>query len=117
MDATRLYPGHKESQQRDPRYRKRVMVRFGDDKPDRTAFTANLSVHGLLLQTNHTFSPGSILKVEVQPPDGGTFALSGRVVWVRKVPPRLQSVKSSTMGLYFKEPAPDWVEFCQRWNP
>ena len=108
--------GVRESQPRDTRHRKRVMVRFGDEKPDRTAFTANLSVNGVLLQTNHIFHPGTILQVEIRPPEGSTFLLAGRVVWGKKVPPRLQSVKSCTMGLYFKDPPPEWTEFCQGWN-
>jgi hypothetical protein len=108
--------GHRESQKRDPRHRKRVMVRFGLDQWDKTAFTTNLSIHGVLLQTNHTFPPRTILQVQVQPPDGEVFQLSGRVVWVKRVPPRMQSVKPSTMGLFFKEPTPEWVDFCQRWN-
>ena len=57
----------RESQPRDPRHRKRVMVRFGPEAPEKTAFTANLSVHGLLLQTNHVHAPGTMLQVEVDP--------------------------------------------------
>jgi len=106
----------KETQPRDSRYRKRVLVRFGPESAEKTAFTANLSERGLLLQTNYVYAPGTMLQVEVDPPDHPTFALLGRVVWVKKVPPRLQQVKASTMGLYFKAPGPDWIEFCKIWN-
>ena len=92
------------------------MVRFGPDKPEKTAFTTNLSEHGVLLQTRYVFPSGTMLNIEVDSPGHPTFALVGRVVWVRKVAPRLQQVKPSTMGLYFKEPSQDWIEFCERWN-
>ena len=117
MSASKLVPdGGRESQPRDPRHRKRVMVRFGPDGPEKAAFTTNLSEHGVLLQTNNVHPPGTMLQVEVEPPDHPKLALLGRVVWVRRVPPRLQQVKSSTMGLYFNEPSQDWVNFCRTWN-
>ena len=108
--------GGRESQDRGPRHRKRAMVRFGPDESERTAFTTNLSEHGVLLQTRYVYPPGTMLNVEVDSPGLPIFMLVGRVVWVKKVPPRLQQVKPSIMGLYFKEPSHDWIEFCKRWN-
>ena len=117
MSSSRLLPDRgRKSEPRDPRHRKRVMVRFGPDGPEKAAFTTNLSEHGVLLQTNHVFAPGTILQIEVLPPDHAKFELVGRVVWVRRVPPRLQQVKSSTMGLYFSKPSQDWIELCRSWN-
>jgi PilZ domain len=101
---------------REPRYRKRLKVRFGPEAPETIAFTANLSKHGLLLQTNHVHPAGTMLQIELEVPDYPTFLLLGRVVWVNRVPGRLQRVKSSTMGLSFKEPSQDWIEFCKTWN-
>ena len=108
--------GGRESQPRDSRHHKRAMVRFGPDRAEKTAFTTNLSEHGVLLQSRYVFPPGTMLNVEVDSPGYPTFTLMGRVVWVRKMPPRLQQVRPSTMGLYFKEPSQDWIEFCERWN-
>ncbi len=108
--------GGREAQARDPRHRKRVKVRFGPEGPEKIAFTTNLSEHGLLLKTNYVHPPGTMLQVEVDALDYPTFTLLGRVVWVKRVPPRLQQVKSSAMGLYFKEPSQDWIEFCEHWN-
>ncbi len=117
MTTSRLDPDRgKKSEDRDPRHRKRVKVRFGPEGPEKIAFTSNLSEHGLLLQTNHVHPPGTMLQVEVDPPGYPKFALLGRVVWVKKVPARLQQVKPSTMGLSFKEPSQDWIEFCEHWN-
>jgi hypothetical protein len=108
--------GGKKSQPRDARHRKRVKVRFGTEGPEKIAFTTNLSEHGLLLQTNYIHPPGTMLQVEVHALDYPAFTLLGRVVWVKRMPPRLQQVKPSTMGLYFKEPGQDWVDFCEHWN-
>lgn len=93
-----------------------MKVRFGPERPENVAFTANLSEHGLLLQTNHVHPPGTTLQVEVDAHDYPTFTLLGRVVWVKKVPPRLRQVRASTMGISFQEPTKDWVDFCERWN-
>ncbi len=93
-----------------------MKVRFGPERPETIAFTANLSKHGLLLQTNHVHPPGTTLQVEVDAHDYPTFTLLGRVVWVKKVPSRLRQVRPSTMGISFREPTKDWVDFCERWN-
>jgi len=53
--------GSRKSQPRDPRHRKRVMVRFGPEAPEKIAFSANLSEYGLLLRTNHVHKPGTML--------------------------------------------------------
>ncbi len=101
---------------REPRYRKRVKVRFGREGPETIAFTGNLSEHGLLLQTNHVHPRGTVLKIELDVPDYPTFTLLGRVVWVNRMPGRLQRVTSSTMGISFDEPTQDWIEFSKSWN-
>jgi len=117
LTTSRLDPDlGKKSDSRDQRHRKRVKVRFGPEEPEKIAFTSNLSEHGLLLKTNHVHPPGTMLQVEVDAVDYPTFTLLGRVVWVNRVPPRLQLVKSSTMGLAFKEPSQDWIDFCKHWN-
>ena len=88
-----------------------MKVRFGPETPENIAFTANLSEHGILLQTNHVHPPGTALQVEVDAADYPTFTLLGRVVWVKKVPSRLRQVRPSTMGISFREPTKDWVDF------
>jgi hypothetical protein len=104
-----------EAREKQDRVRKRLMVRFGPDGPEKTAFTGNLSENGILLKTNHVYPPGTILQLDVEGPEGH-FPLVGRVVWVKKVPLRLAQVMTSSMGLYFKDPGPEWNEFCKIWN-
>jgi hypothetical protein len=116
MATSRLKEGGRKSQPRDARHTKRVKVRFGPEGPQKIAFTSNLSENGLLLQTNFVQKPGTMLQLEVTASDYPMFTLVGRVVWVRRVPLRLQQLRPSTMGLYFKQPSQDWIEFCEQWN-
>lgn len=101
------------------RARKRLLVRFmaetDREQRTRTAFTGNLSEHGMLLKTQHIHRPGTLLAVEVETPEG-TYMLAGRVVWAKRVPPRLAQISSSSMGIYFRSPGPEWAEFCKAWK-
>lgn len=99
------------------RARKRLMVRFTPETggATRTAFTGNLSANGVLLKTHYVQAPGTILSVEIQSPDT-IYHLTGRVVWVKRSPARLAQVTSSSMGIYFKEPSPEWSEFAIQWK-
>ena len=96
------------------RARKRLMVRYGTEKPDRTAFTRNLSATGLFLQTNHVFKPGSTVQVALKFPER-TFNMWGRVIWAKRVPPELARVMGCGMGVRFVDPDPEWREFFFRW--
>jgi len=92
------------------RARKRVMVRYGIHKADKTAFSKNVSRTGIYIQTNSVFKPGSTLQVELTFPDR-TFSLWARVVWAKKVPPQLTRALDCGMGVTFVEPPAEWHEF------
>ena len=94
---------------------KRVMVRYGVDKADRTGFTKNLSETGVHIKTNNVFKPGSTIQVELSFPDR-TFSLWARVVWAKKVPPQLAHVLECGMGVRFVEPDKDWIDFYTAWR-
>lgn len=97
------------------RAKRRVMVRFGEGTPTRTAFTKNVSDTGLFLQTNSVYKPGTVLSVEMQFPDR-TFSTWARVVWAKKVPPQLAHVLECGMGLCFMEPSPEWLAYFKEWS-
>jgi Tfp pilus assembly protein PilZ len=97
------------------RARKRVMVRYGADRPDKTAFTRNISKTGLFVQTNSVFKPGTTLQLELHFSDR-TFELWARVVWAKRVPPQLAHVLECGMGLHFLQPPAEWGEFFERWR-
>ncbi len=94
----------------------RFTVSFGAGAPERTAFTGNVSEHGLLLTTNHVHPAGTVLKLKIETPEHQTFPLVARVVWAKRVPQHLLRIRKSAMGLYIKEPSPGWREFCESWN-
>jgi Tfp pilus assembly protein PilZ len=97
------------------RAKKRVMVKYGIEKTDRTAFTKNISETGLCLKTNHVFKPGSTVQIELHMPDR-TFSMWGRVAWAKKVPPNLAHVLDCGMGLSFVDPSPEWLEYYESWK-
>lgn len=97
------------------RAKRRVMVRYGVGRTDKTGFTRNLSESGLYIQTNAVFKPGATLQVELEFPDR-TFSLWGRVVWAKKVPPQLAHVLDCGMGVSFVSPSTEWLEFFESWS-
>jgi Tfp pilus assembly protein PilZ len=97
------------------RAKKRLMVKYGLDKADRTAFTKNVSEAGMNLKTNHVFKPGSTLMLEVHMPDK-VFSLWARVAWAKKVPPQLAHVLDCGMGLSFVEVPPEWNAYFKQWQ-
>jgi hypothetical protein len=97
------------------RTRRRVMVRYGVERPEKTAFTQNLSEGGLYLKTNSVFAPGTVLQLELEFPDR-KFSLWARVVWAKQVPPQLAHVLDCGMGLSLIEPPPEWAAFYAEWR-
>ena len=97
------------------RARKRMMVRYGVDKADKTAFTINLSETGVNLKTNTVYKPGTTVQVELKFTDR-TFSMWARVIWAKKVPPQLAHVLECGMGLCFVDPTPEWLEYFEAWS-
>ena len=97
------------------RTRKRLMVKYGTDKTDRTGFTKNLSETGLFIGTNNVFRPGTTIQVEIQFPER-KYSMWAKVVWAKKVPTQLAHVLECGMGVCFVETPPDWLEFFHTWR-
>jgi len=97
------------------RAKKRVVVRYGIGKPDKTAFTKNLSEDGLCLQTNNVFRPGTTIQIQVGLPDDETYNMWARVIWARKVPAQLAHVQPCGMGLQIIDPDPAWIRAVAKW--
>jgi len=97
------------------RAKKRLMLRYGVKQPDRTAFTKNISISGLHIQTNSVLQPGTVLLIEVRFPER-TILLRGRVVWARRVPPQLAHQLPCGMGVEFIDPGEEWRSFFTAWR-
>jgi Tfp pilus assembly protein PilZ len=91
------------------------MVRFGDDKLNKTGFTANVSEGGLFIRTNSVYPPGATIQVEIDFPER-TWRLWARVAWAKKVPARLAHVLSCGMGVSFLDPPDAWYDFYTAWR-
>jgi Tfp pilus assembly protein PilZ len=97
------------------RAKKRLMVKYGLEKADRTAFTKNISDTGLRIQTNHVFTPGTTINVEIHLPDK-VFSMWAKVAWAKKVPAQLAHLMDCGMGLAFIEPTEEWLQYYERWR-
>ena len=75
-DAYRRSAAFGLSNRKQNRARKRLMVRYGEETPDQTAFTQNLSEGGMYVKTNDVLPPGTELTLEIQTEEG-TFVLQG----------------------------------------
>ncbi len=92
------------------RSKRRLMVRFGVDGPEKMAFTKNLSETGVCIQTNAVIPPGKQITVELKFPDQ-TFTFRAHVVWAKRVPPQLAFTMPGGMGIRFIDPGPEWAEY------
>lgn len=97
------------------RRKRRLMVRYGVGKADRTGFTRNLSLTGLYVQTNNVLRPGTTVQVEIVFPER-QFSMWAKVVWAKKVPPQLAHILECGMGVCFIDPPPEWAEFFDSWS-
>ena len=105
----------KSDKRTNDRSRKRLRVRYGVERLEKTAFTKNISETGVYLQTNQVYAPGTTLQLEIDFP-GRAVGLWARVVWAKKVPPQLAHVLECGMGLCFIDPGADWYQFFSQWQ-
>jgi hypothetical protein len=96
------------------RKRRRLTVRFGVNRPEKTGFTRNISSTGIFIQTNLPLPPGTILHMEIAFPER-TFALRGRVIWAKKVPAQLAHVIECGMGIRYVQPPEEFRDYFERW--
>jgi Tfp pilus assembly protein PilZ len=112
LGRERIEPVNKRNRER---ARKRLMIKYGTVRADRTAFTKNVSAVGIQIKTNSVYRPGTEIQIEIRVPER-CFALRGRVVWAKKVPSQLAHVLDCGMGVAFVDPTPEWREFFAEWE-
>lgn len=82
------------------RERKRLTLRFGVERPERSGFTEDISSQGLFIRTVSPYPPNTRLSIELLAPDDSIIRLEGVVRWIKKVPVNLmQFVKKGGMGI------------------
>ena len=108
-------PAGKERNRKASRARRRLMVRFGTQVPEKTGFTKDISETGLFIRTNSVIAPGKTIQVQVEFPEE-KFTLWAKVIWAKKVPPQLAHIMDCGMGVHFIEPPAGWLKFCKEWK-
>jgi len=86
------------------RFRKRLKLRFGIEKPTWLAFSDEVSLTGMSIRTQNVLPPGTMVVVELYTPDDSAILLKGRVMWGKRVPHALvQQAKKAGMGVQILE--------------
>ena len=80
------------------RNRRRVSVRYGDEKARFLGYTQEMGEKGLFLQGNQLYPPGTVLRIELELPEGARSA-RGIVRWVKEVPPAFRRSMRGGMGI------------------
>ena len=80
------------------RNRRRVSVRYGDEKARFLGYTQEIGEKGLFLQGNHLYPPGTELRMDLELPEG-TRSARGIVRWVKEVPPAFRRSMRGGMGI------------------
>ncbi len=97
------------------RTKRRIMVRFGQDIPNRTGFTRNISETGLFIQTQYVFRPGTTIQIQMHFAER-VISQWARVRWAKKVPPQLSHLLDCGMGVQFLNPDDEWIGFWREWK-
>jgi hypothetical protein len=91
---------------------KRLIVKFGTEKPDRLGFTEDVSPTGLFIKTSNVAPPGTLLRIELTLPDDRTILVVGVVMWAKQVPySLLRFTKKNGMGLRLTQTGDDYNRF------
>ena len=91
---------------------KRLIVKFGTEKPDRLGFTEDISPTGLFIKTSIVSPPGTHLRVELTLSDNSTIRVTGVVMWAKQVPHSLvRFTKKNGMGLRLTQSGDDYSRF------
>jgi Tfp pilus assembly protein PilZ len=80
------------------RSRRRISVRYGEEKAQFLGYTQEMGEGGLFLQGNQLYPPGTVLSLAMDLPDGPKSA-SGIVRWVKEVPPAFRRSMRGGMGI------------------
>jgi len=96
--------------QRDPRFTKRLEVRFGSGGLNFTGILSNLSESGLFIRTNRGFAPETLIDIELVMPGGKISFLKGLVKWTVKTP--ISTLKNG-MGIELIKKDPAYMDFVK----
>ncbi|WP_291317373.1 PilZ domain-containing protein [Desulfuromonas sp.] len=83
------------------RFKERVQVRYGEQRPVKIGFTDDLSPKGFFIKTATIFAPKTELKIDLCLPGGETVSLEGTVRWAKRTSPdRIRLGQKGGMGIH-----------------
>ncbi len=84
----------------DKRFRKRIPCAFNAGGRSCSGLVLNVSRSGLFLQTSVPEDSGTVVDLELMPPERAEpIALRARVVWRKAVPARLSTIVNGGLGM------------------
>ena len=89
---------------RHARVKTRMQVRFGPGDLAHSGYSQDISASGLYLQAGVIYSPGTILLLQIEYPDGAVTK-RGAIRWSRDLPPAFKRNLRCGMGVEFLETA------------
>ena len=98
---------------REPRIRKRVMVKFGEKNYERLGFTSNISSSGLHITSTQILPSGKEITILIEDNER-VYNLKGEVRWSIKYPSHFYSYMLSGMGIKLKEIPAEFKEYLRR---
>jgi len=95
------------------RFKRRFMVRFGEDCCENMGYTINLSKRGIGLTARRVLLPGKDIDIYLErgPIDG--FKIKGSVRWSKMYPPHYYSTVQSGMGIMIKEAPAEFYKYLR----
>jgi hypothetical protein len=82
------------------RNKKRLSVKFGDDKLEHTGYSSDVSSRGFFVESRIVYKSGIVLNCELTTLDGEIILIEGRVQWSQKGAMRHGHMMKSGMGIY-----------------
>ena len=102
MHARLILPGMAHLKQ-EPRYRRRIEVRYGPGTPHFRGYSGNISRSGIMIRAIRVFGAGLILNLELDFP-GKTVTVRGKVLWAREGSVQLLPTGRVGMGIKLIDP-------------
>ena len=97
---------------KEPRIKKRVIVKFGENNYERLGFTSNVSSGGLHIASNQILPSGKEVTILLED-NNRVYNLKGEVRWSIKYPSHFYSYMLSGMGIKLKDIPADFKEYIR----
>jgi hypothetical protein len=96
-----------------PRFKRRMRIRYRDDggEKEMIAPTRDVSPTGLGVHANRPAALGTHLQLVLDIDDNLTIPLTGRVVWVRRIPAGMVSVEQGGFGVQLTSADERWYAY------